>query len=57
MKKLLLLFCMMPIIMASAQDSVTSSQIVAAEKMIGLNFQPVKKRFHDRLFNRQVENL
>ncbi len=43
MNKFLLTFCMMPIIMASAQDSVTSSQILETEKMFGLNFSQSKR--------------
>ncbi len=43
MKKFLLSFYMMPVIMASAQDSVTSSQIAETEKMFGLHFSQPKR--------------
>src|SRR5580700_3158442 len=43
MRKFLLSFCMMPVIMASAQDSITSSQIAVTEKMFGLNFSQPKR--------------
>jgi len=43
MRKFLLSFCMMPIIMASAQDSVTSSQIGVTEKIFGLHFSQSKR--------------
>ena len=43
MRKFLLSFCMMPMILASAQDSVTRSQITLAEKIFGLSFSDSKK--------------
>ncbi|HEV3222089.1 MAG TPA: amidase [Puia sp.] len=43
MRKFLFLFCMMPIIMVSAQDSVTRSQIAVTEKMFGLSFSQSKR--------------
>jgi Asp-tRNA(Asn)/Glu-tRNA(Gln) amidotransferase A subunit family amidase len=43
MRKILLSLCMMPMIMASAQDSITRSQITVAEKMFGLSFSDSKK--------------
>jgi Asp-tRNA(Asn)/Glu-tRNA(Gln) amidotransferase A subunit family amidase len=42
MTKYLLLFCMVPVI-ASAQDSVTSSDIAVAEKMFSLSFSQAKR--------------
>jgi Asp-tRNA(Asn)/Glu-tRNA(Gln) amidotransferase A subunit family amidase len=43
MKKFLLSFCMLPVILASAQDSVTRSQIAVTEKMFGLSFSDSKR--------------
>jgi Asp-tRNA(Asn)/Glu-tRNA(Gln) amidotransferase A subunit family amidase len=43
MKKYLLLLCMIQVIMASAQDSVTSSQIASVEKMFSLSFTQAKR--------------
>ncbi len=53
MRKYLLLYCMTPIISVSAQDSVTSSQIAATEKMFGLSFsQPKRDSMTDILTGR-----
>jgi Asp-tRNA(Asn)/Glu-tRNA(Gln) amidotransferase A subunit family amidase len=43
MRNCLLSFCMMQIITATAQDSVTLSQIAGAEKMFGLSFSQQKR--------------
>jgi Asp-tRNA(Asn)/Glu-tRNA(Gln) amidotransferase A subunit family amidase len=43
MKKFILPFCMIPVITASAQDSVTRSQIAGTEKMIGVSFSQTKR--------------
>ncbi len=43
MKKLLLSLCVMLMIMASAQDSITRSQIEVTEKMFGLSFNDSKR--------------
>jgi Asp-tRNA(Asn)/Glu-tRNA(Gln) amidotransferase A subunit family amidase len=43
MRKFLFLFCMMPFIKVSAQDSVTRSQIAVTEKMFGLSFSQSKR--------------
>ena len=43
MRKFLLSFCMLPVILASAQDSVTSSQIAVTEKMFSLSFSDSKR--------------
>ncbi len=43
MKKCLISLCMMNLFMASAQDTVTMSQLVGAEKMFGLNFTQPKR--------------
>lgn len=43
MRKYLLPLCMMHLINASAQDSVTRSQIETAEKMSGLSFSQIKR--------------
>jgi Asp-tRNA(Asn)/Glu-tRNA(Gln) amidotransferase A subunit family amidase len=43
MRKILLFFCMLPVIVASAQDSVTRSQIAVTEKMFRLSFNDSKR--------------
>jgi Asp-tRNA(Asn)/Glu-tRNA(Gln) amidotransferase A subunit family amidase len=43
MRKFLFFLCMLPVIMASAQDSVTRSQIAVTEKMFGLSFSDSKR--------------
>ncbi len=53
MRKYFLLCCMLPNMVASAQDSVTSSQIAETEKMFGLSFsQPKKDSMTDILTGR-----
>jgi len=43
MRNILLFFCMLPVIVASAQDSVTRSQIAVTEKMFRLSFNDSKR--------------
>jgi Asp-tRNA(Asn)/Glu-tRNA(Gln) amidotransferase A subunit family amidase len=43
MRNSLLFLCLLRVINGSAQDSVTLSQVVSAEKMFGLHFTPVKR--------------
>ena len=43
MRKYFLLCCMAPVVVASAQDSVNSSQIAETEKMFGLSFSKMKR--------------
>lgn len=43
MRKFLLSVCMMPMIFAFAQDTVTNAQITGSEKMFGLSFTQAKR--------------